>query len=72
MEAFERNVSSPECECATNYDKVLPASREPEVRRQRSEDGDKKQKPGPTGLFVRRGAQNSPAQPEAEEPGELQ
>lgn len=71
MEATERNVSATECERATCHCEIRPKSREPDPQPAGSENRDKKQKPGPTGISVRRGSQDCPAQPEAQKPGEL-
>lgn len=53
MEAFERNVSSTERERAARRREKHPTSREPDPQHAGSEDGDQKQKPGPTGIAVR-------------------
>lgn len=72
MEAFERNVRSTKYQRATCYFKKRPTSREPDLQQAGGKNGDKKQKPGPTGISVRWGSEDCTAQPEAEEPGELQ
>lgn len=70
MEASERNVGSPGRRRAAARRPKGPTSGDP--RRAEREDGDQEHEPRAAGISVRRGPQDGAAQPEAEEPGELQ
>lgn len=73
MEAVEGDVGPAERERAPRRrQEQHPSSREPDLQRARRANGDKEQEQGPPGVSVRRGPQDGEAQPEAEEPGELQ